>query len=110
MLIVNSRILEDFILKYPQSGKPLDRWIRITKNAKWKNLADIKNHFNSVDYVNGIYIFNIKGNSYRLIVDIFFHNQSVFVLAALTHSEYNRIEFGKTNILKFRRKTDSGNS
>ena len=55
-------------------------------------LADIKNDFNSVDYVGtNRYVFNIKGNDFRLIVIIIFVSQKIYVRFIGTHSEYNKI-------------------
>jgi mRNA interferase HigB len=106
MLIANLSILEEFMHRHPPSRKPLLRWIRVAKGAKWKHLIDIKSDFNSVDYINDIYIFDIKGNSYRLITEILFVSQIIFILYVRTHSEYDRIKFDKKNILKFRHKFD----
>lgn len=51
--------------------------------ASWKLLgilADIKQDFNSVDYVkNDRYVFNIKGNQYRLIAMVHFRVRSLYV-------------------------------
>jgi mRNA interferase HigB len=93
MFILNSASLDEFMLKYPQSRNPIQRWVQIVDSAKWKSLADVKKDFNSVDYVNGVYIFNIKGNSYRLIANIVFVNHIVFVIDMLTHVEYSRVKF-----------------
>ena len=55
-------------------------------------LADIKNDFNSVDYVGtNRYVFNIKGNDFRLIVIFIFVSQKIYVRFIGTHSEYNKI-------------------
>ena len=64
--------------------------------AKWKEKkkqADIKNDFNSVDYVgNNRYVFNIKGNKYRLVVIIIFISKKVYIRFIGTHSEYDKID------------------
>lgn len=44
-----------------------------TEKADWSCLADTKQTFNSVDYVgNDRFVFNIKGNDYRLVAMILF--------------------------------------
>jgi len=66
--------------------------MRIVDGADWSSLADIKQDFNSVDYVkNDRYVFNIKGNQYRLIAMIHFRVRSLYVRFIGTHSEYNKI-------------------
>ncbi len=47
---------------------------------------------NSVDYVgNSRYVFNIKGNDYRLIAVISFNAQKVHVHFIGTHAKYDKI-------------------
>ena len=64
--------------------------------TQWHNLNDIRQTFNSVDYVgNQRYVFNIKGNDYRLVVVIQFTPQFVYVRFIGTHSEYEKIDCSK---------------
>jgi len=49
--------------------------------------------FNNVDYVgNDRYVFNIKGNHYRLVVVIRFLKGRVFIRFVGTHAEYDKIQ------------------
>ena len=53
---------------YQDAVAALNEWWEKTKAADWATLRDIKETFNSVDYVgNDRYVFNIKGNKYRLV-------------------------------------------
>ena len=46
--------------------KILNIWYYNVKSKEWKSLNDIRNEFNSVDYVgNNRFVFNIKGNKYK---------------------------------------------
>ena len=75
---------------------PWNRWYNITENAEWKDLNDIKIDFPSVDYVgNQHYVFNIRGNNYRLVVVIKFMMGYVFVRFIGTHKEYDKIDCSK---------------
>ena len=68
-------------------------WYEKTEKAEWNCLADIKQTFNSVDYVgNQHYVFNIKGNDYRLVVVIKFTPQNVYIRFIGTRAEYDKIE------------------
>ena len=94
MLIVNLAAIEEFTRKYPQSRKPMQRWVQVVDRALWKSLNDVKKDFNSVDYVHGIYIFNIKeGNTYRLTADI------VFIAKTVSYRSYDPFRIQPKEIL-----------
>ena len=60
----------------------------------------MKNSFNSVDAVgNDRYVFNIKGNDYRLIALIIFKVRTVFILFIGTHRDYDKVD-AKTILFK----------
>lgn len=93
MRIITKTTIKQYIERNPQSKTALSEWIEKTEEAEWHSLADIKQTFNSVDYVgNQHYVFNIKGNDYRLVVVIQFTPQYVFVRFIGTHAEYDRIK------------------
>ena len=92
MRIIARKKIVDYYTVHPQAKSALDEWYSKTEEAEWKSLQDIKKTFNSVDYVgNQHYVFNIKGNDYRLIVVIKFTPQHVFIRFIGTHAEYDKI-------------------
>ena len=93
MRILTEQALKEFIDKYPDAKVALQEWASIVKQSKWACFADIKNTFNSVDNVgNQHYVFNIKGNKYRLVVVIKFTIQFVYIRFIGTHKEYDKID------------------
>lgn len=93
MRVVTPRKLTEFSEKHTQSRIPLLNWYVIVKKAKWKDLNDIKKDYNSVDYVGkNRFVFNIKGNEFRLIVIIIFISGKVYIRFIGTHDEYNKID------------------
>jgi len=71
----------------------LERWYNIAEKAEWKNFSELKVDFSSVDYIgNQHYVFNIKGNDYRLVVVIKFVMGYIFIRFVGTHEEYNKID------------------
>ncbi len=93
MRVVTPRRLVEYANKYPAARIPLLHWYEIVKQAKWENLVDIRRHFNSVDYVgNHRYVFNIKGNDFRMIVIIIFISKKVYIRFIGTHNEYDKTD------------------
>lgn len=92
MVIISKTILAEFGVKNSNSSEALNRWYDMVKQADWNNLNDIKKTFNNVDYVgNDRYVFNIKGNKYRLVAMVFFNIRTVFIRFVGTHAEYDKI-------------------
>lgn len=93
MRIVSKKMINQFVAEHPQSMNALDDWYKKTKEADWHNFADIRRTFSTVSQVgNGRYVFNIKGNDYRLVVLILFTPHTVYIRFIGTHGEYDRIK------------------
>jgi mRNA interferase HigB len=83
-----------------RAEKSLKQWLAKTKEAAWRNPADVKLTFGkNVDFVeskNGseLAVFNVHANHYRLIAAIHYLGEHpekgrVYVLRILTHAEYD---------------------
>ena len=93
MHIISHKKLRDFYELHPDAKISIEQWYFITENAEWKCFADIKNDFNSVDGIgNQRYVFNIKGNNYRIIVVIQFVIGRIYIRFVGTHAEYDKID------------------
>lgn len=94
MRVVSHRKLKVF---YQTPGREdseaaLERWYEIAENAEWRSFAEIKMDFGSVDSVgNQHYVFNIRGNKYRLVVVVIFLMGYVFIRFVGTHQDYEQI-------------------
>ena len=92
MRIVAKKTLTQYAESHPQAASGLNDWFEKTRKAEWTNLADIRQTFNSVDYVgNQRYVFNINGNNFRLVVLIIMTSKTVYIRFIGTHSEYDKI-------------------
>ena len=93
MRIIAHRTIVKYCMQYPDAKIALESWYKAVKAAEWKEFQEIKNAFNSVDYVgNQRYVFNIKGNNYRLVGKILFVQQIVYIRFIGTHREYDKID------------------
>ena len=85
MRIVSHKKLKEF---YETKGREDSR-----VEASWKNLSEIKVDFPATDYVgNQHYVFNIKGNNYRLVVVVKFTIGYIFIRKVCTHEEYDMLD------------------
>ena len=101
MVIISKTILNEFSKEHPDAETALDKWYDETKAADWKDFSKLKKTFNTVDAVAGDrYVFDIKGNQYRLIALIIFKIRTVFILFIGTHKEYDKIDAAKVNYTK----------
>jgi len=93
MVIISKTILNIFCDKHPGAESAMVKWYNETKAADWSNFSDVKKTFNTTDVVaNDRYIFDIKGNQYRLVALIIFKTRTVFILFIGTHKEYDKID------------------
>lgn len=93
MRIIAKRTIVEYYTKNPLAKTALESWYETTSKAEWKNFADIQKTFATVSSVgNHRYLFNIKGNDYRLIVLIKFTISHVLIRFVGTHAEYDRIK------------------
>ena len=93
MVVLSKAILMSFVERFPETEEAIFRWYGQTSVANWKNFSEMKNSFNAVDAVgNDRYVFNIKGNHFRLIALIIFKVRTVFVLFIGTHKEYDELD------------------
>ena len=93
MRIFVYRTLTEYYEQHPDAKTALEDWYNKTKEAEWRNFAEMKQTFNSVDAVgNKRFVFNIKGNAYRLVAVVLFVPKYVYVRFIGTHAEYDKID------------------
>ena len=94
MRILGLLVLEEFKKKHANSRGSLDAWRAEVERAKWRATADIKKRYPAADFLaNNRVIFNIKGNTYRLVVTIGYEQGFVLIEWIGTHAEYSKKRF-----------------
>jgi mRNA interferase HigB len=92
MHVISKSTLKKFWLKNPDSELPLQNWHKLVSEAKWETPAELKTDIKSASLVgDNRFVFNIKGNTYRLVTYIDFKFGLVFILWIGTHREYDKI-------------------
>jgi len=93
MRIVSFKRIKEFSAIHANAEVSLCKWFLTTERSSWNNLNDIKRTFSSAEYVgNDRYVFNIKGNDYRLVAIIIFASKKVYIRFIGTHHEYDKID------------------
>lgn len=93
MRIISRRRLVEFWEVHPDAEQPLRAWYTEAKKASWDSPAEIKAVYRSVSILsNNRVVFNIKGNTYRLIVVVEYTQGKMFIGFVGTHAEYDRID------------------
>jgi len=89
MRMISYRYIREFIKVHPDSSVALRSWYRKLARKNPAGIHELKRAFSGVDYVgNNRYVFNIKGNKYRVVALILFGPQKVFIRYIGTHEDY----------------------
>jgi len=99
MRIIARRTLREFVQSLaghqdqPAVKAALDAWFAEVRIARWTNTAQVKRRYATASIVSAHRIvFNVKGNSYRLVVSADFEKSIVWIKWLGTHKEYDRIK------------------
>lgn len=90
MHVISRKLLREFWVRYPDSEPSLARWFKLMENTNFGSFEDLRATFPTADKVGDQVVFNIAGNTYRLIAAIHFNRGRVYVRHVLTHQEYRR--------------------
>lgn len=93
MRVIARKTLKDFWTKHADAEPALKAWFHEAKTARWRSFTDIKSRYRSADALPGNrVVFNLKGNTYRLIVRIHYNTGIVFIRFIGTHAAYAKID------------------
>jgi mRNA interferase HigB len=93
MNIKGATVIENFCKEHSGVVDALSKWVDFVSKAKWTNHNDLKADYPSADYVgNKRYVFNIKGNHYRMIIVAVFIAEIIEIRFIGTHAEYDKIK------------------
>jgi mRNA interferase HigB len=93
MRVIAVKTLKDYVSEFHQAEQALFSWYDEAVSAEWNNAAKLKSQYRNASILNNKrVVFNIHGNSYRLIVDIEYRLKIVFVVWFGTHKQYDNID------------------
>ena len=71
----------------------LDSWFQEVRSAEWKNSSDVKASYAHASLIGAERIvFNIKGNTYRMVVAVNYQRKTIFIKWLGTHKQYDGID------------------
>lgn len=95
MRVIAKRTLREFCQqpRYQDAKGPLEAWHAEAIKAEWRTPHDIKAQIGNASIINdSLVVFNIAGNKYRLVVDVDYGRQAMFVKFIGTHAEYDKLD------------------
>jgi mRNA interferase HigB len=89
MKILGRNILSAFKTAHKDASSQIDAWEAEVSAVNWDKPSDIKARYASASFLpDNHVVFNIKGNKYRLLVQIAYKTKIVIVKRSGTHQEY----------------------
>ena len=94
MRVISLKPLREFWQRHADAEEPLRLWYKTVTAAQWSNLQEVRQTYSHADGVgtaggDALTVFNIRGNTYRLVARIRYDYGLVNVRAVLTHAEYD---------------------
>ncbi len=101
MRVIKPSRLNEYAKAHARAGKSLEIWYKVVKKAQWRSFIEVRSTFGSADEVKvssgkNVIVFNIGGNTFRLICAAHYDRKKIFVLRLMTHAEYSKNEWKET--------------
>ena len=95
MRLIGQDVLNRASRRYPDARPWLEKWTVVVKASTWRNIDEVRATYPSADGVvtdrgNVVTVFNVKGNTYRLLTFVSYAMQTMEALELLTHAEYSK--------------------
>ena len=101
MRVIAVKTLKEHWTAYPKAEQALLAWYEEAETAQWNTPNELKQQYRSASILTDKrVVFNIHGNTFRLIVDIEYRLKIVFVVWFGTHRQYDKIDAKKISYVK----------
>lgn len=90
MHLIAAGKLKEASAQYPDVEKVIKNVYKKIEKSNWQSLIDVQQDYREAESVGNFTVFNIKGNKYRLILDIDYEGQVAYFKYFLTHAEYDK--------------------
>lgn len=101
MRVIAVKTLRDYTNEFRLAEQALLSWYEEASLANWQNPNELKAQYKNASILSDKrVVFNIHGNTFRLIVDIEYRLQIVFVVWFGTHKQYDKIDAKNVSYVK----------
>lgn len=91
MHVISKKKLLEFINQHPEAKDRLLVWYKLMKGCSALDFNELKQTFNTADYVPKKFtVFDVGGNEYRIVAVVIYDTQKVYLRVVGTHAEYNK--------------------
>jgi mRNA interferase HigB len=90
MHVIKKKTLDSFAARFTDAAEQLRAWRKIFEKNDFQDIQAVREVLPNADFADPYTIFNIKGNSYRLITVIHYRYKRVYIKGFMTHAEYNQ--------------------
>jgi mRNA interferase HigB len=90
MHLISAGKLKEASAVHSGVDKVIKSFYKKVEKSTWQNLIDVQQDYRDAEAVGSFTVFNIKGNRYRLILDIDYEEQVAYFKYFLTHAEYDK--------------------
>jgi mRNA interferase HigB len=90
MRVIARPALIGFWKRFPDAQEPLEVWYHLVRKRTFSTSHEVKEVFGTASMLrDGIVVFNIGGNEYRLVVHMRYDLGIAFIKELMTHAEYD---------------------
>ncbi len=105
MRIIAVKTLKEYWQENSKAKQALLAWYEETEIAEWSSPNELKAQYRNASIItNKRVVFNIHGNSFRLVVDIEYRLKIVFIVWFGSHKEYDIINVKEISYVKAHKK------
>ena len=93
MRIIAKKTLRKFWERHPNAQQALETWYDDAKQTIWRTPTEIKNVYKNASILpNNRVVFNLKGNTYRLVVAVNYAYGMLYIRFIGHHRDYDKID------------------
>jgi len=93
MIVFSYPAIKRFIEEHGDAADAMNNWYSVMKLTEFANYRELKEMFGTIEGVgNDRYVFDIKGNKYRVVAMIHFNVRTVYIRFVGSHKQYDKID------------------